>query len=134
MSLHHVGIVHGSGPNTSDIPRTGFAICYIAKFVRQTGGCTTATLARGEDTHGHFDLESRPHAECDDACLMSRQTALAGQHAVLFSGLQSDISGRFLVYIDSDLLPTGQHIVPGEGVAVAQRLGLANWDHAHAAV
>ena len=26
MSLHHVGIVHGSDPNTSAIPRIGFAI------------------------------------------------------------------------------------------------------------
>lgn len=86
MSLHHVGIVHGSDPNTSEIPRIGFAIRYIASHVRQTGGRTTATLARGEDTHGNFDPEPRPQAEYDPAALVFRQAALARQHAVLFAG------------------------------------------------
>ena len=93
MSLHHVGIIHGSDPNTSNIPRIGFAIRYIASYVRQTGGRTTATLARGEDTHGHFDLEPRPEAEYDDASLMFRQTALARQHAVLFAGIEPSAAG-----------------------------------------
>ena len=88
MSLHHVGIVHGSDPNTSAIPRIGFAIRYIASHVRQTGGRTTATLARGEDTHGHFDPEPRPRADYDPAALAFRQAALARQHAVLFAGAE----------------------------------------------
>ena len=79
--------------NTSDIPRIGFAIRYIASHVRQTGGRTTATLARGEDTHGHFDLEPRPQAEYDDASLVFRQTALARQHAVLFAGVENPAAG-----------------------------------------
>ena len=93
MSLHHVGIVHGSDPNTSAIPRIGFAIRYIASHVRQTGGRTTATLARGEDTHGHFDLEPRPKAEYDPAALVFRQAALARQHAVLFAGADKPAEG-----------------------------------------
>jgi len=93
MSLHHVDIVHGSDPNTSDIPRIGFAIRYIASHVRQTGGRTTATLARGEDTHGHFDLEPRPLAEYDAASLVFRQTALARQHAVLFAEVENPAAG-----------------------------------------
>jgi non-haem Fe2+, alpha-ketoglutarate-dependent halogenase len=93
MSLHHVGIVHGSDPNTSDIPRIGFAIRYIASHVRQTGGRTTATLARGEDTHGHFDPEPRPDAEYDAAGLAFREQALARQHAVLFAGAEKPAAG-----------------------------------------
>jgi chlorinating enzyme len=89
MSLHHVGIVHGSDPNTSDIPRIGFAVRYIASHVRQTGGRTTATLALGEDTHGHFDLEPRPEAEYGPAALVFREAALARQHAVLFAGAEA---------------------------------------------
>ena len=93
MSLHHVGIVHGSDPNTSDIPRIGFAIRYIASHVQQAGGRTTATLARGEDTHGHFDLEPRPQAEYDHASLVFRQTALARQQTVLFAGVEIPAAG-----------------------------------------
>ena len=93
MSLHHVGIVHGSDPNTSDTPRIGFAIRYIASHVRQTGGRTTATLARGKDTHSHFDLEPRPQAEYDDDAIVFRQTALARQHAVLFAGVEDPGAG-----------------------------------------
>lgn len=88
MSLHHVGLVHGSDPNTSSIPRIGFAIRYIASHVRQNGGRTTATLALGEDTHGHFDPEPRPARDYDDAGRAFRAEALARQHAVLFAGAE----------------------------------------------
>jgi non-haem Fe2+, alpha-ketoglutarate-dependent halogenase len=93
MSLHHIGIVHGSDPNTSDTPRIGFAIRYIASHVRQLGGRTTATLARGEDTHGHFDLEPRPTGEYEAAGLAFREQALARQHAVLFAGAEKGSDG-----------------------------------------
>lgn len=86
MSLHHVGIVHGSDPNTSALPRIGFAIRYISTQVRQIGGRTTATLARGVDELHHFDPEPRPEADCDDAGRVFRADALARQHAVLFNG------------------------------------------------
>ncbi|MDA1310637.1 MAG: phytanoyl-CoA dioxygenase family protein [Proteobacteria bacterium] len=88
MSLHHVGIVHGSEANASAIPRIGFAIRYIASHVRQIGGRTTATLARGVDEHGHFDLEPRPDADYDAAGLAFRADALARQHAVLYAGAE----------------------------------------------
>ena len=37
MSLHHIGIVHGSKANGSDYPRIGIAIRYIAPEVVQDG-------------------------------------------------------------------------------------------------
>jgi non-heme Fe2+,alpha-ketoglutarate-dependent halogenase len=88
MSMHHVGIVHGSEANTSAIPRIGFAIRYIASHVRQIGGRTTATLARGVDEHGHFDPEPRPSADYDADGLAFRANALARQHAVLYAGAE----------------------------------------------
>ena len=87
MSLHHVGIVHGSEPNRSDIPRIGYAIRYIATRVRQRGGRTTATLAAGVDRHGHFDPEPRPASESDATSRAFRLDSLARQHRILFAGV-----------------------------------------------
>ncbi|APE44424.1 hypothetical protein BOO69_14150 [Sulfitobacter alexandrii] len=60
MSLHHPQVLHGSGPNTSDDRRLGFAIRYTSARVRQEGG--TATLVRGENL-AQVPLEIRPEAE-----------------------------------------------------------------------
>lgn len=61
-SLHHVKIIHGSNPNRSADRRIGFAIRYITPSVGQVvGEGDSATLVRGEDRFGHFELEKRPH-------------------------------------------------------------------------
>jgi hypothetical protein len=69
MSVHHVRTLHGSGPNASDAPRIGLAVRYIATRVRQRGGRRSATLVRGADTFGHFDLEPEPRFDDDPAAL-----------------------------------------------------------------
>lgn len=78
FSLHHVGIVHGSGPNNSDVPRIGLAVRYISPDVVQSNpGREIALLVRGRDDYGNFELvdsperdfpfgESRIHAEALD--------------------------------------------------------------------
>jgi non-heme Fe2+,alpha-ketoglutarate-dependent halogenase len=78
FSLHHVGIVHGSGPNNSDAPRIGLAVRYISPDVVQTNPSREIVLlVRGKDDYGHFELvdpperdlpfgESRIHAEALD--------------------------------------------------------------------
>lgn len=86
MSLHHVGIVHGSEPNASPVPRIGFAIRYISTRVRQHGARTTATLAAGTDRYHHFDPEPRPAADYDGAGRAFRDAALARQRSVLLAG------------------------------------------------
>jgi non-haem Fe2+, alpha-ketoglutarate-dependent halogenase len=64
FSLHHIGIAHGSGPNTSDTARIGLAVRYIAPQVEQAGPHRDlAMLARGEDRHGHFELVEPPTRE-----------------------------------------------------------------------
>lgn len=64
FSLHHIGIAHGSGPNTSDTPRIGLAVRYIAPQVEQAGSQRDlVVLARGSDRYGHFDLVEPPTRE-----------------------------------------------------------------------
>jgi len=61
MSLHHVNLVHGSNPNTTDGWRVGFTVRYVTPDVRQEGDTVPlAVLARGEDRHGNYQLVERP--------------------------------------------------------------------------
>jgi hypothetical protein len=61
FSLHHIGIVHGSGPNTSDTSRVGLAVRYISPDVVQQGSARDMVLlARGRDDYGHFDIVVPP--------------------------------------------------------------------------
>lgn len=69
MSLHHVQLVHGSEPNRASWSRLGYAIRFIPTSVRQIGGRTMATLARGEDLYGHFDLAERPQSDMSRAAI-----------------------------------------------------------------
>jgi hypothetical protein len=61
MSLHHVKMFHGSRHNGSEDRRIGFAIRYLPPHVRQQAGAAdSATLVRGEDRFGNFELEPAP--------------------------------------------------------------------------
>jgi ectoine hydroxylase-related dioxygenase (phytanoyl-CoA dioxygenase family) len=86
MSLHHVLLVHGSGPNTTGDRRIGRAMRYIPPSLQQLKTRDSALLVRGEDRYGHFDLESDPVAELDEAALAAHEDAVARQVAALYSG------------------------------------------------
>ncbi len=61
FSLHHIGIVHGSGPNLGDEARIGLAVRYIAPNVVQRGAePDIVLLARGKDAFGHFEIVEPP--------------------------------------------------------------------------
>jgi len=61
FSLHHIGIVHGSGANRADVARIGLAVRYIAPNVRQLGAePDLVMLARGRDGFGHFEIVDPP--------------------------------------------------------------------------
>ncbi|HEV2548027.1 MAG TPA: phytanoyl-CoA dioxygenase family protein [Stellaceae bacterium] len=86
MSLHDVRLVHGSPPNTSDDRRIGFAIRYIPTHVRQIVGEDSATLVRGEDRFGHFELEPHPTTDLDPA-MMELHKRIAERNAhILYRG------------------------------------------------
>ena len=68
MSLHHIGMVHGSKANSSTQPRIGIAIRYIASEVVQTGSeLPYAMLVRGEDHYRHFGLLPPPSGGMTEA-------------------------------------------------------------------
>ncbi len=81
MSLHHVRLIHGSDPNPSGNRRIGFAIRYLPTYVRQIAGAHDwATLVRGEDQFGNFELEQRPDADMSESAL-AYHAAVAGGHS-----------------------------------------------------
>ncbi len=59
-SLHHIGLVHGSGRNRGSDARIGFAVRFVAPEVRQSVEHSFAMLVRGQDGYGHFDLLDPP--------------------------------------------------------------------------
>ncbi len=86
MSLHHVLLAHGSGPNTTDDRRIGYAIRYIPPHVRQLKVRDSATLVRGRDRHGHFDPEPAPRADLDAAALAAHHDAVERSAKALYAG------------------------------------------------
>lgn len=60
MSLHHIGVVHGSGVNAGEDARIGFAVRFASPDVRQDVEQSFAMLVRGEDRHGNFELLDPP--------------------------------------------------------------------------
>lgn len=86
MSLHHVKLVHGSEPNRSNDRRIGLAIRYIPTDVQQLKVQDSATLVRGTDRYGNFDLEPRPKRDLDDTALAAHTDAVDRQVKALYSG------------------------------------------------
>jgi ectoine hydroxylase-related dioxygenase (phytanoyl-CoA dioxygenase family) len=86
MSLHHVLLAHGSGPNTTGDRRIGLAIRYIPPHVRQLKVRDSAMLVRGQDRDGHFDLEQGPTVDLDAAALAAHADAVDRQVKALYSG------------------------------------------------
>jgi ectoine hydroxylase-related dioxygenase (phytanoyl-CoA dioxygenase family) len=61
MSLHHIGIAHGSQANRSNYARIGIAVRYIAPEVVQQGSeRQIVQLVRGKDEFGNFEIVAPP--------------------------------------------------------------------------
>ncbi len=76
FSIHHESVIHGSGANNSAAPRIGISIHYIAPHVHQVllkNG--SASLLRGEDTHGHWRYDPEPESDFDPVCLQALDKA-----------------------------------------------------------
>ena len=86
ISLHHILAVHGSKPNTTDDRRIGLAIRYIPTHVRQVKLRDSATLVRGEDRYGHFDLMPAPKSDLDAEALAAHEDAMSRVVAALYQG------------------------------------------------
>lgn len=88
VSLHHVKLVHGSGPNTTADRRIGLAIRYIPTHIQQLKTRDSATLVRGTDEYGYFDPEPTPAADLDTAALAAHADAVNRQVAALYQGTE----------------------------------------------
>ena len=61
MSLHHIGIAHGSKANGANYARIGIAVRYIAPEVIQGGSVRQIVqLVRGKDEHDNFEIVAPP--------------------------------------------------------------------------
>jgi len=84
ISLHHVWTVHGSKANTSDVPRIGLAIRYVAADVKQESPTRPlAILARGRDRYGNFELQPAPNEDTVPAD--------GGQHAEIVNRMRASV-------------------------------------------
>jgi ectoine hydroxylase-related dioxygenase (phytanoyl-CoA dioxygenase family) len=89
MSLHHIRLFHNSEPNRSDDRRIGFAIRYIPTRIRQTmGSLDSATLVRGTDRYGNFELEPRPASDLAPEAIAYHAQVKRRQNEVLYRGAQ----------------------------------------------
>ena len=78
LSLHHTLVAHNSAPNRSADRRIGLGISYIPTGVRHSGSRRmSATLVRGVDRHGHFDLETNPRTLTPDERVAAHHRAYA---------------------------------------------------------
>ena len=91
MSLHHTRTVHGSRPNRSNRTRMGFVMTFMAPATTMIGPRTGATLVRGVDRHGHFDLEyARPAADLAPAGLAAHDAAMQPFAAAINVGAEQE--------------------------------------------
>jgi ectoine hydroxylase-related dioxygenase (phytanoyl-CoA dioxygenase family) len=94
FSLHHVRMVHGSEPNRSDHRRLGLAIRYIPTRLRQTAGPhDSATLVRGIDRYGHFELEPTPTADLDADVLAFHDRVVERGKQILYRPVEWESRG-----------------------------------------
>ncbi len=85
MSLHHGRLLHASNPNSSDDRRIGLAIRYISTKQKQAvGGGTIATLARGRDAYGNFELAPAPKTIMGDAEMALWRRATGAKDEILY--------------------------------------------------
>lgn len=91
ISLHHGRMFHSSGPNHSADRRIGLAIRYITPEMCQVGGERLgATLACGEDTHGHYEHVPAPKGILNQEDMERYRRLMALDHSIKFRGAAQD--------------------------------------------
>ncbi len=85
MSLHHVNVAHASKPNMSTDARVGIAIRYVTPNVEQAlGDQDSATLVRGEDKVGNFELEPRPTSDFEPDAMAALARIVARRETSIY--------------------------------------------------
>lgn len=87
MSLHHGRTLHASHPNRSSDRRIGVAVRYVTPEMRQIGGeRTIATLVRGRDRFGHFELFDGPRGVLHPSDLAVQSRAVEIENEIMYRG------------------------------------------------
>ena len=82
-------IAHASHPNRSDDRRIALAIRYIPPDARQVmSEWDSATLVRGRDGCGNFELEPEPSCDFDPIAVEFHKKADEAQRAILYRGTE----------------------------------------------
>lgn len=94
VALFDYRLAHASHANRSNDRRIGIGIRYIptdARQVRADWDC--ASLVRGTDRHGHFELEPRPEKDFDPAALAYHARADEEQRKIYYQGAEPGRDG-----------------------------------------
>jgi hypothetical protein len=87
VALFDYRLVHASNPNGSDDRRIGIGIRYIPPSARQVvNDWDSASLLRGTDRFGHFELEPAPGCDFDPAAVAMHAKSDQAQRKVYYSG------------------------------------------------
>lgn len=87
VALFDYRLAHASNPNKSDDRRIGIGIRYISPSARQVLTNTdSASLVRGSDRFGNFQLEPEPGYDFDPAAVAFHTAADKVQRKVYYSG------------------------------------------------
>ncbi len=86
-ALFDYRLAHASDPNRSADRRIGVGIRYTPTSARQAlSDWDSATLVRGTDRYGHFELEPEPAGDFDPPAVAAHARADAAQRRVYYDG------------------------------------------------
>ena len=87
VAIFDYRLAHASYPNHSNDRRIGIGIRYIPPTARLSlSEWDSASLLRGEDRFGHFELEPEPACDMDPAAVEVQLRADEAQRAVYYAG------------------------------------------------
>jgi non-heme Fe2+,alpha-ketoglutarate-dependent halogenase len=103
--LFNNAIIHSSKPNFGTDRRILFLLEMIPSHAHQHSLRESATVVRGRDAYGNFDVDPRPQTEMGAAELAAWERAVAIQASVLYRGAAR--APRALVGMTSGKPPSG---------------------------
>ena len=95
-SMHHVDLLHGGGPNTSDRERIGFAMRFISARTFCKTGVDSVLPIRGNVSSEHFVFETRPTVSFSADAWSAFETAMTypsgfGDRLIAAENAESDL-------------------------------------------
>ncbi|MEM8977584.1 MAG: phytanoyl-CoA dioxygenase family protein [Pseudomonadota bacterium] len=85
VALFDYRLAHASDPNRSNDRRIGVGIRYVPTSARQVrSDWDSASLVRGVDNYGHFELEPEPREDFDPAAVAMHEKADKAQRKIYY--------------------------------------------------